>query len=70
LSVGYLSSYLTTSLPAPVYPVDVSAGITDWGMLGNGPDPAAQAHPAGVNDAAFAGLQHYRMRQMVDMHRL
>jgi TIR domain/Septum formation len=61
LRIGYLSAYLTTSLPVPVYPVDVSAGITDWGMLGNGPDPAAQGHSVGVNDAVFAGLQHYRM---------
>jgi TIR domain len=59
--IRYLSSYLTMPLPAPVYPIDVSAGITDWGMLGNGPDPTATTHPAGVGDATFAGLQHYQI---------
>jgi hypothetical protein len=61
LLIRYLSSYLTMPLPPPVYPVDVSAGITNWGMLGNGPDPTSTLHPAGVSDATFAGLQHYGM---------
>ncbi len=60
-AIQYLSGYLTTPLPAPVYPVDVTAGITDWGMLGNGPDPACTTHPNGVGDCTFAGRQHYRM---------
>lgn len=59
--IQYLSGYLRTPLPQPVYPVDVSAGITDWGMLGNGPDPACSSHPRGVGDCTFAGRQHYRM---------
>ncbi len=41
--IQYLSSYLREPLPPPTYPVDVSAGITDWGMLGNGPDPTASS---------------------------
>lgn len=57
----YLGGYLRAELPAPVYPVDVSHGITDWGMLGNGPDPACTTHPRGVGDCTFAGRQHYRM---------
>jgi hypothetical protein len=60
-AIQYLSGYLTTPLPPPVYPVDVTAGITDWGMLGNGPDPACTTHPNGVGDCTFAGRQHYRM---------
>ena len=60
-AIQYLSSYLTTPLPPPVYPVDVSAGIVDWGMLGNGPDPTCTSHPNGVGDCTFAGRQHYRM---------
>jgi hypothetical protein len=60
-AIQYLSSYLRTPLPAPVYPVDVSAGITDWGMLANGPDPTCTTHPNGVGDCTFAGRQHYRM---------
>ena len=57
----YLSSYLLAPLPAPVYPIDVSAGITNWGMFGNGPDVTATLHPAGVGDCTFASLQHYMM---------
>jgi hypothetical protein len=59
--VGYLSNYLAAPLPAPVYPTDVSATITDWGMLGNGPDPTCTTHPNGVGDSTFASRQHYRM---------
>jgi hypothetical protein len=60
-NIQYLSAYLPAPLPPPVYPVDVSAGITDWGMLGNGPDPTCTTHPNGVRDCTFAGRQHYRM---------
>ena len=60
-NIQYLSAYLSMPLPAPVYPVDVTAGITDWGMLGNGPDPTCTTHPQGVGDCTFAGRQHYRM---------
>ena len=44
-----------------MYPVDVTAGITDWQMLGNGPDPTCTTDPNGVGDCTFAGRQHYRM---------
>jgi len=60
-AIQYLSGYLTTPLPAPAYPIDVTEGITDWGMLGNGPDPSCTSHPNGVGDCTFAGRQHYRM---------
>jgi len=60
-AIQYLSSYLATPLPAPAYPIDVTEGITDWGMLGNGPDPSCTSHPNGVGDCTFAGRQHYRM---------
>ena len=60
-AIQYLSNYLTTPLPPPVYPVDVTGGITDWGMLGNGPDPTLPAYPNGVSDCTFAGRQHNRM---------
>ena len=60
-NIQWLSRYLATPLPAPVYPVDVSAGITDWGMLGNGPDKTCTTHPDGVGDCTFAGRQHYKM---------
>jgi hypothetical protein len=60
-NIQYLSGYLQTPLPAPVYPVDVSAGITDWAMLGNGPDKTCTSHPSGVGDCTFAGRQHNRM---------
>jgi hypothetical protein len=60
-NIQYLSAYLPAPLPAPVYPIDVSEGITDWQMLGNGPDPTCTTHPNGVGDCTFAGRQHYRM---------
>jgi hypothetical protein len=60
-NIGWVHSYLPAPLPAPVYPVDVSGGITAWGMLGNGPDPTCTVDPNGVGDCSFAGRQHYRM---------
>jgi hypothetical protein len=60
-AIQYLSSYLSTPLPPPAYPVDVTAGITDWGMLGNGPDPTLPQYPHGLLDCTFAGRQHNRM---------
>ena len=59
--IKYVHQYLTQPLPAPVYPVDVSGGIKDFLMLGNGPDPSVPEHPDGVGDCTFAGRQHYRM---------
>src|ERR1700721_2273320 len=60
-NIQYLSAYLPSPLPAPTYPVDVTAGITDWEMLGNGPDPTCTTHPKGVGDCTFAGRQHNRI---------
>lgn len=59
--IKYAHQYMTSPLPAPTYPVDVSAGITDWKMLGNGPDATCTTHPNGVGDCTFAGRQHYEM---------
>ena len=59
--IQYLGAYMKTPLPAVQYPVDVSGAITDWGMLGNGPDPTCTTHPNGVGDCTFAGRQHYKM---------
>ncbi len=61
-NIQYLSSYLKAPLPAPSYPIDVSGGITDWQMLGNGPDPTLTVHGRQpVGDCTFAGRQHLRM---------
>jgi hypothetical protein len=49
------------ALPAPVYPIDVTGGITDWQMLGNGPDPTCTVAPNGVGNCTYAARQHYRM---------
>src|SRR5262249_19303239 len=55
-------SYLTSPLPAPAYPIDVSGGIVDWQMLGNGPDPTLTVNGGNpVGDCTFAGRQHLRM---------
>jgi hypothetical protein len=67
-AIQYLSSYLPAPLPPPAYPVDVTGGITDWGMLGNGPDPTCITHPRGVRDCTFAGRQHYRMAKAAAVH--
>jgi hypothetical protein len=60
-SIGWIHDYLRTSLPAPSYPIDVSYGILDWHMLGNGPDPTCTVRPNGVGDCTFAGREHYKM---------
>jgi hypothetical protein len=61
-AIQYLTSYLRTALPAPSYPIDVSGAITDWQMLGNGPDPTLTVHGGQpVGDCTFAGRQHLRM---------
>jgi hypothetical protein len=48
-AIGWLHDYIT--VPAPTYPVDVSKGITLWGMLGNDQQ----------GDCVFAALAHDRM---------
>lgn len=60
-ALKYVHEYAGQPLPAPVYPVDVSGGITDWGMLGNGPDPTLTAPYVPVGDCTFAGRQHLKM---------
>lgn len=51
----------TGALPAPQYPVDVSGGITDFLMLGNGPDPTLTPPQKPVGDCTFAAEVHYEM---------
>jgi hypothetical protein len=67
-AIRYLSEYLRSPLPQPAYPVDVSAGITDWGMLGNGPDKSCTSHPEGVGDCTFAGRQHNKIAKAAVGH--
>jgi hypothetical protein len=59
--LGYLHQYAPNPLPAPVYPIDVTEGIENWLMCGNGPDPTCTTHPDGVGDCTFAARQHYKM---------
>lgn len=47
--------YLATPLPAPVYPIDVTGGITEFGMLGNN----------SVGDCGEAGIRHVEMTTAV-----
>lgn len=63
LAMGLLHEYTPESQPLPpaTYPVDVTGGINDWQMLGNGPDPTCTIAPEGVGDCTYAGRQHYRM---------
>jgi hypothetical protein len=51
LPIEYAHAYLKAPLPPPVYPIDVSGGITAWGMLGN----------AEYGDCTFCGRQHLKM---------
>jgi hypothetical protein len=61
-AIQYLGDYLAKALPAPKYPVDESYGITNWKMLGNGPDPTLSVNKGNpVGDCTFAGWQHLRM---------
>lgn len=55
-----LERYLKPNLPAPPESFDGTAGIVDWGMLGNGPDPAwPQINPVG--DCAICTPLHQIM---------
>lgn len=60
-----LDAWLTTPLPAPIYPIDVTGGVPEslLSMLGNGPDSALTiTTPNGpgqpVGDCFFAGAVH------------
>jgi hypothetical protein len=48
LALKFVHEY--APLPPVEYPVDVTGGITDWGMLGNGPDPTCTVQPDGVGN--------------------
>jgi hypothetical protein len=60
LALKYVHQYAVQPLPVPRYPVNVTSGITAWGMLGNGPDPSCTTYPAGVGDCTFAGREHLK----------
>ena len=61
-AIDFIHRYLRSPLPTPSYPIDVSGGITDWKMLGNGPDPTLTVNGGRpVGDCTFAGRQHVRM---------
>ena len=49
--------------------LDVTRGITDWGMLGNGPDPTLTVHGGQpVGDCVVAGTVHNRMSKLSSYH--
>ena len=60
-AIKYVHEYLNTPFAPPAYPIDVSGGITAWGMLGNGPDPTLVPPQQPCGDCTFAGRQHYKM---------
>ena len=67
-AIGWLHEYDPEVAPGStvVYPVDVSKGITAWGMLGNGPDPTLTITTVNgpgqpVGDCYFAGEAHDTM---------
>jgi len=54
-----LGRYLTPSLPAPPIAQDWTKGITQWGMMLNGPDPKnPPSAPDGLSDCTIAGCGH------------
>jgi hypothetical protein len=53
-----LGDYLTPSLPPPPPTADWTKGITVWGMMLNGPDPAEPKYPDGLRDCTIAGCGH------------
>lgn len=56
-----MATRLLESLPAPPLAVDNTMGVTDWGMDGNGPDPANPPQiPGGVGDCTIAGIDHHQ----------
>lgn len=51
-----------TAAAAPPPSGDVTKGLTDWGMLCNGPTPANTAtYPTGLGDCGAAAFEHGRM---------
>ena len=46
------------TLPKAPESVDNTRGRTDFGMLGNGPDPSCDVAPQGVRDCGCAGFVH------------
>lgn len=68
LDLRFVHEYAAEPFPAPAYPVDVSGGITDFLMLGNGPDPTCTTYPDGVGDCTFAGRQHLKMAKAAAYH--
>jgi hypothetical protein len=60
-----LADHLVDPLGPPNYPIDVTGGWTDWGMLGNGPDKTLtittpNGPGAPVGNCTFCGRQHLR----------
>jgi hypothetical protein len=54
-----LADYITPKLPAPPPAKDWTRGITDWGMMMNGPDPDnPPSAPHGLGDCTIAGCAH------------
>ena len=53
-----LASYLNSTLPSPPPIADWTKGISNWGMMLNGPDPATPQYPNGLGDCTIAGVAH------------
>ena len=69
LGLPYVHSYVGSPFPAPAYPIDVTGGITAWGMLGNGPDPTLTVNGGQpVGDCTFAGREHLKMAKAAAGH--
>ena len=60
--IPYIHEVKKATAPSVTYPIDVSAGVEDWLMLGNGPDPTLTVNSGQpVGDCTWAGERHYLM---------
>lgn len=53
-----LARYMTSTLKPPPAKCDWTKGITEWGMMLNGPEPTEPQFPNGLGDCTIAGLAH------------
>lgn len=66
-----LATTLLESLPKPPRAVDNRLGVTDWGMMANGPSPHNPPEiPEGVGDCTIVGLAHNQQVLTLDGGRI
>jgi len=59
-ALKYAHEYLSTPLPTPTYPIDITSGLTAWGGFGNSGEMPPQ-YPNPVGDCVDAAKYHLYM---------